>query len=141
VRVGHPATIVGGGLRFYDRREGIKDMLAYLRLLVEPGRTAVSLLRVPEMCPRRGIGKYHRAAPHRPPPPSWVCPLWEVVQRSRKGRAFLAGRSAKGPVAVQRTDRGIWAADTGRAPPRSWWPKRVDGTERPTWPSLNHARH
>jgi len=35
VRCGHPYIVVGG-LRFYDRRE-IKDMLAYLRLLVKPG--------------------------------------------------------------------------------------------------------
>ncbi len=42
-----------GGLRFYERRE-VKDVLAYLRLLANPG-DAVSLLRVINY-PRRGIG-------------------------------------------------------------------------------------
>ena len=43
-----------GGLRFYDRRE-IKDVLAYLRLLINPA-DSVSLLRVINVL-RRGIGK------------------------------------------------------------------------------------
>ena len=46
--------VVVGGLRFYDRRE-IKDLLSYLRLLINPADT-VSLLRVINV-PKRGIGK------------------------------------------------------------------------------------
>ncbi len=43
-----------GGLRFYDRRE-IKDVLAYLRVIVNPA-DSVSLKRVINV-PKRGIGK------------------------------------------------------------------------------------
>lgn len=51
-KYGIPYRIVGG-LRFYERKE-IKDVLAYLRLLVNPSDT-VSLRRVVNT-PRRGIG-------------------------------------------------------------------------------------
>ncbi|GLV13496.1 ATP-dependent DNA helicase PcrA [Alicyclobacillus hesperidum] len=47
-----PYTIVGG-LTFYDRRE-IKDVFAYLRVLVNP-RDEISLLRIINT-PRRGLG-------------------------------------------------------------------------------------
>ncbi|NKB70264.1 MAG: DNA helicase PcrA [Candidatus Latescibacteria bacterium] len=47
-----PYTIVGG-IRFYERKE-VKDLLAYLRLLVNPS-DAVSLQRVINV-PKRGIG-------------------------------------------------------------------------------------
>jgi DNA helicase-2/ATP-dependent DNA helicase PcrA len=50
---GIPYTIVGG-LKFYERKE-IKDLVAYLRLLVNPMDT-VSLARVINV-PRRGIGE------------------------------------------------------------------------------------
>ena len=48
-----PYTIIGG-LKFYDRKE-IKDLLAYLRLLVNPADT-VSLSRIINM-PKRGVGE------------------------------------------------------------------------------------
>jgi DNA helicase II / ATP-dependent DNA helicase PcrA len=52
IRVGTPYRIVGG-TRFYERRE-IKDVLAYLRVLVNPADD-VSAKRVLNV-PRRGIG-------------------------------------------------------------------------------------
>lgn len=52
-RLGLPYRVVGG-LRFYERKE-IKDVLAYLRVLVNPG-DALSLERILNV-PRRGIGE------------------------------------------------------------------------------------
>ncbi len=52
VRAGLPYTIIGG-LKFYSRKE-IKDIMAYLRLIVNQ-RDTVSLARIVNI-PRRGIG-------------------------------------------------------------------------------------
>ncbi len=52
VRVGLPYRVVGG-VRFYERRE-IRDVLAYLRLMANPG-DEVSCRRIINT-PRRGIG-------------------------------------------------------------------------------------
>ncbi|HUT23726.1 MAG TPA: UvrD-helicase domain-containing protein [Sumerlaeia bacterium] len=49
---GIPYRVVGG-LRFYDRAE-IKDLLAYLQVIANPGNT-IALLRIVNK-PRRGIG-------------------------------------------------------------------------------------
>jgi len=90
VRWGIPYIVVGG-LRFYDRRE-IKDMLAYLRLLVNPA-DSVSLLRVINV-PRRGIGK--TTIQRLTDAADQLCiPLWDVVSDPNAVRS-LAGRSAKG---------------------------------------------
>jgi DNA helicase-2/ATP-dependent DNA helicase PcrA len=90
VRWGIPYLVVGG-LRFYDRRE-IKDVLAYLRLLVNPA-DSVSLLRVLNV-PRRGIGKttVERLSDAAA---QLGLPLWEVVSDAEAVRS-LGGRSAKG---------------------------------------------
>lgn len=53
VRAGLPYTIIGG-LKFYARKE-IKDILAYLKLIVNH-RDSVSLARIINV-PRRGIGQ------------------------------------------------------------------------------------
>jgi DNA helicase-2/ATP-dependent DNA helicase PcrA len=52
LRVGIPYTIVGG-VRFYERKE-VRDLIAYLRLALNPGDDA-SFTRVVNV-PRRGIG-------------------------------------------------------------------------------------
>ena len=90
VRWGIPYIVVGG-LRFYDRRE-IKDLLAYLRLLVNPADT-VSLLRVINV-PKRGIGKttIQRLTDAAG---QLGIPLWDVVSDAEAVRS-LGGRSARG---------------------------------------------
>ncbi|CAK6686689.1 UvrD-helicase domain-containing protein [Synechococcus sp. BA-124 BA4] len=90
VRWGIPYLVVGG-LRFYDRRE-IKDILGYLRLLVNPADN-VSLLRVLNV-PRRGIGKTTLERLTDVANQLGV-PLWEVVSDQEAVRS-LAGRSARG---------------------------------------------
>ncbi|HEX7355430.1 MAG TPA: DNA helicase PcrA [Mycobacteriales bacterium] len=52
IRVGLPYKVVGG-VRFYERRE-VRDLLAYLKVLVNPADT-ISLRRILNT-PRRGIG-------------------------------------------------------------------------------------
>ncbi len=83
--------IVVGGLRFYDRRE-IKDILAYVRLLVNPADT-ISLLRVLNV-PKRGIGKT-TIQKLTDAANQLAIPLWEVVNDEEAVRT-LGGRSAKG---------------------------------------------
>jgi DNA helicase-2/ATP-dependent DNA helicase PcrA len=58
IRAGIPYKVVGG-VRFYERKE-IRDILAYLRVLDNPG-DAVSLRRILNT-PRRGIGDRAEAA-------------------------------------------------------------------------------
>jgi DNA helicase-2/ATP-dependent DNA helicase PcrA len=69
MRHGIPYKIVGG-LRFYERAE-IKDILAYLRALINPDDT-LSLKRVINV-PRRGIGKTSLAALE------WFCQKEQVT--------------------------------------------------------------
>ncbi|GCE64663.1 ATPase AAA [cyanobiont of Ornithocercus magnificus] len=90
VHRGIPYLVISG-LRFYDRRE-IKDVLAYLRLLVNPN-DSISLLRVLNV-PRRGIGKV--TVQRLTDAANQLCvPLWEVVSDPVAARA-LGSRSAKG---------------------------------------------
>jgi DNA helicase-2/ATP-dependent DNA helicase PcrA len=89
VRWGIPYTVVGG-LRFYDRRE-IKDVLAYLRLVINPADT-VSLKRIINV-PRRGIGKTTLDRLSQAAQELGV-PLWEILSDETSVKT-LAGRSAK----------------------------------------------
>jgi DNA helicase II / ATP-dependent DNA helicase PcrA len=83
-----------GGLRFYDRKE-VKDLLAYLRLLVNPA-DSVSLMRIINT-PRRGIGastieRLGEAAA------ALNVPLYEILQDEGTVKT-LAARSAKPVIA------------------------------------------
>ncbi|GJD19521.1 DNA helicase II [Rivularia sp. IAM M-261] len=84
-----PYTVVGG-FRFYDRKE-IKDILAYLKAVVNPA-DSVNIMRVINT-PRRGIGKstldiLSRAAQEL------GTTLWEVLSDETSVNT-LAGRAAK----------------------------------------------
>ncbi len=85
---------VVGGLRFYDRKE-IKDVLAYLRAIVNPFDT-VSLLRVINT-PRRGIGKTTIESLAKASQ-ELNQPLWEILSDETSVRN-LVGRAAKGVIA------------------------------------------
>ncbi len=89
VRLSIPYTVVGG-LKFYDRRE-IKDVLAYLRLVVNPADT-VSLQRIINT-PRRGIGKTTLDRLTQAAQELGV-PLWEILKEDSAVKT-LAGRSAR----------------------------------------------
>jgi DNA helicase II / ATP-dependent DNA helicase PcrA len=90
VRSQIPYTIVGG-LKFYDRRE-VKDIIAYLRAIMNPSDT-VSLLRVINT-PRRGVGQTTidnlQNAAHQ-----LGVPLWEILNDDTSVKT-VAGRSSKG---------------------------------------------
>nr|WP_026098482.1 DNA helicase PcrA [Oscillatoria sp. PCC 10802] len=89
VRWNVPYKLVGG-LKFYDRKE-VKDVVAYLRLIVNPFDT-ISLVRIINT-PRRGIGdttvdRLLTAAKQL------NVPLWEILCEEDSVKT-LAGRSAK----------------------------------------------
>tara|TARA_Y100001968_G_scaffold297440_1_gene306371 strand:+ start:2214 stop:4646 length:2433 start_codon:yes stop_codon:yes gene_type:complete len=86
--------VVVGGLRFYDRRE-IKDILAYLKLLLNPS-DSVSLLRVLNV-PKRGIGKTTVQRLTDAATQLGIT-LWDVVSDIEAVRS-LVGKSAKGLMA------------------------------------------
>ena len=82
--------IIVGGLRFYDRRE-VKDILSYLRLLINPS-DSISLLRILNV-PKRGIGKTTIQRLNDAANQLGI-PLWDVVSDAEAARS-LGGRSAK----------------------------------------------
>ncbi len=85
-----PYTVIGG-LRFYDRKE-IKDIIAYLRLLINTA-DSISLLRVINV-PKRGIGKTTIERLTDAANQLGIT-LWDVVSDPEAVRS-LGGRSAKG---------------------------------------------
>lgn len=88
VRWNVPYTLVGG-LKFYDRKE-VKDVLAYLRLIVNPVDT-VSLLRIINT-PTRGIGKttIDRIVQMAQ---QLTVPVWEILTDEDSVKT-IAGRAA-----------------------------------------------
>ena len=103
-RGGVPYEIVGG-IRFYERRE-IKDLLSYLRLLVNPADD-VSLLRIINV-PKRGIGattveRLRQVASQRR-----TGLLQAVVGGSIPGLGKRAATSLEGFAAILRHLRRDW---------------------------------
>ena len=88
VRWNVPYSLVGG-LKFYDRKE-VKDVIAYLRLIVNPVDT-VSLLRIINT-PTRGIGKttIDRIVQMAQ---QLTVPVWEILTDEDSVKT-IAGRAA-----------------------------------------------
>jgi DNA helicase-2/ATP-dependent DNA helicase PcrA len=97
VKAGLPYKVVGG-VKFYDRRE-VKDLLAYLRAVVNPLDT-VSLRRVLNV-PRRGIGETSERAVDRFAEEEGI-PLGEALRRAGEipGLGARQARSAGDFVAI-----------------------------------------
>ncbi len=91
IRVGLPYKVVGG-VRFYERRE-VRDLLAYLKVLVNPSDT-ISLRRILNT-PRRGIGERAEAA------------LARFADRERIGFAQAVDRVEEVPDLVTRSAASI----------------------------------
>jgi DNA helicase II / ATP-dependent DNA helicase PcrA len=113
MRAGMPYRVVGG-VRFYERKE-IKDVLAYLRLLVNP-QDLVSARRVINT-PKRGIGDATVAALEELARDEEI-PFLEACRRVEK--IHVLGARAKGAVKgfVELVDRLLAMVEDGTTPSR-----------------------
>jgi DNA helicase II / ATP-dependent DNA helicase PcrA len=111
VKAGLPYKVVGG-VKFYDRRE-VKDLLAYLRAVVNPLDT-VSLRRVLNV-PRRGIGETSERAIDRFAAEEGI-PFSEALARAGEvpGLGARQARAAGDFMAV--LDELRAGAEEGRSP-------------------------
>ena len=100
---------VVGGLRFYDRKE-IKDVLAYLRAIINPLDT-LSLKRIINV-PRRGIGKSTIEKLENAAQMLGVS-LWQIISDETSVKT-LAGRSAKSVISFADMMK-CWQAKTEQA--------------------------
>ena len=89
-RRGIPYRVVGG-VRFYDRME-VKDLLAYLKLLVNP-RDRVALERIANV-PKRGVGESTLDQLFALAEEEAVC-AHEVLERNELLERVAVGRAAK----------------------------------------------
>ena len=111
IRVGLPYKVVGG-VRFYERRE-IRDVLAYLRVLVNPAN-AVSLRRILNV-PKRGIGDRAEACVDVLAQRAGLS-FWDALQQAEDAPA-IATRSLKNVEAFTAMIRGLQAmVDEGARP-------------------------
>ncbi len=100
--------LVLGGVGFYERRE-VKDVLAYLRLALNP-RDTVALRRVVNV-PARGVGQktveeIERAAAARGES-AWDALVRLTDDAALPGRALVALRQFREAVETLRTDAGL----------------------------------
>ena len=114
IRVGLPYKVVGG-VRFYERRE-VRDVLAYLRMLVNPDDT-VSLRRILNV-PKRGIGDRAEACVEVLAQRTGAS-YWQALQRRRRRPGD------RHPVAEEH--RGLRGDDRSRC---SSWSTRARGRTR-----------
>ena len=102
------AHVLVGAARFYERRE-VKDLLAWLRLVLNPGDDQAFLRAVGSV--KRGVGDKAVEALQQEAGSRGV-PLFEAARRA----AFSAGRAAKGLTEVVGVVEGLQGA-LGRLPP------------------------
>jgi DNA helicase II / ATP-dependent DNA helicase PcrA len=111
IRVGLPYKVVGG-VRFYERRE-IRDVLAYLRVLVNPA-DSVSLRRILNV-PKRGIGDRAEACVEVLAQRTGST-FWEALQRAEDAPE-IATRSLRMIESFVATIQGLQSMVDGGARP------------------------